>query len=215
MRSGKVEIILVRHGETEWNAGEIFRGRADIPLNETGLKQAALAAEYLKDEKIDVIYSSPLRRSLKTAEAIAAHHKLPVTAVENLNDIDFGEWEGLTVAQVKERYDDVYQDWLDTPEQVKIPGGESLDDVKNRALPFVQSAVIRVGDGKIVFVSHRAVHKVLISALLTLDNSAFWNFKIDTAGITRFMFDGNRTVLISHNDVSYLKPLNCKPLNDF
>jgi broad specificity phosphatase PhoE len=209
------EIILVRHGETEYNAAETFRGRADVPLNENGLSQARLLGEYLSREKIDVVYASPLQRTVKTAAAIAAPHKLEVNVVANLNDIDCGEWQGLTLKEVKERYSDVYQDWLDTPEQVKIPGGESLADVRKRALPFVQDAVMRCGEGKIVLVSHRAVNKVLICALLALDDSFFWSFKMDTGGITRFSFDGNRAVLISHNDVSYLKALKVSPKMDF
>jgi broad specificity phosphatase PhoE len=209
------EIILVRHGETAWNANETFRGRKDIPLNDTGIKQAQLAGVYLADEKIDVVYSSPLQRAVKTAEAIAAHHNLAVEIVENLTDMNYGEWEGLEAAEVKDRYEEIYRDWLDTPEQVKVPGGETLDDVKNRALPFLQDAVMRVGEGKIVLVSHRVVHKVLICALLTLGNAGFLNIKLDNAGITRFTFDGDRAILISHNDTSFLKPLNIKPLKDF
>ena len=210
-----VEIIFVRHGETEWNAREVFRGRADIPLDETGFKQAGMAGEYLKNEKLEAVYSSPLQRALKTAEAIAGPQKLDVNIVDNLNDIDCGEWEGLSVTEVKERYEEVYQDWLDTPEQVKIPGGESLDDVTNRALPFVQDAVMRAGEGKIALVSHRAVIKVLICALLRLDNSSFWSFKIGNGAVTRFVFDGNRAIMIGHNDTSFLKPLNRPALKDF
>ena len=209
------EIILVRHGETDFNASETFRGRADVPLNETGLRQAQLLGKYLSSEKIDVVYSSPLQRALKTAEAIAAPHKLKVNIVANLNDIDCGQWQGLTLKEVKDSYGDVYQDWLDTPEQVKIPGGESLEDVRKRALPFVQDAVLRCGEGKIVLVSHRAVNKVLICALLRLDNSSFWSFKMDTGAITRFTFNGNRAVLTSLNDTSFLKSLSLPPRSDF
>ena len=210
-----VEIILVRHGETEWNAAEIFRGRADVALNENGLRQAELLGAYLKDEKIDSVYSGPLSRAVKTAQAIASHHGLTINIVDNLNDIDCGEWEGLPLSEVKEKYEELYRDWVDTPEQVRLPGGESLDEVTNRALPFVQEAITRIGEGKIVLVSHRAVLKVLIAALLTLDNSAFWNFKLDNCGLTRFTFDGVRTILTAHNDTSFLKPLRRTPLNDF
>jgi len=210
-----LEIILVRHGETAFNAAETFRGRADVPLNDTGLKQAQLLGVHLSTEKINVVYSSPLQRAVKTAEAIAAPHKLKVKLVENLNDIDCGEWEGLTLKEVKERYDDIYQDWVDTPERVRLPGGEGLEDVRRRVFPFVKDAVTRARDGKIVLVSHRAVNRVLICALLGLDNSFFWNFKLDTGAITRFAFDGNRTVLISLNDTSFLKPLNLSETNDF
>src|SRR4030042_781719 len=186
-----VEIILARHGETEWNATETFRGRADVALNENGLKQAQLRGEDLRGEKIDVIYSSPLQRAVKTAEAIAACQGLDVNIVDNLNDIDCGEWQGLTLKEVKDSYSELYQDWLDLPGQGKIPGGESLQDGKNRALPFVQDAVMRCGEGKIALVSHRAVNKVLIGALLGMDSSSFWSFKLDTGGITRFIFNGD------------------------
>jgi broad specificity phosphatase PhoE len=210
-----LEIILARHGQTEFNAKEIFRGRVDVPLNETGLKQAQLLGEYLSAEKIDAVYSSPLKRAVKTAEAIAGYQKLKVNVAPNLNDIDCGQWQGMPVADVKEKYPDIYQDWLDTPEQVRLPGGESLADVRSRALPFVEDAVIRCKEGRIVIVSHRVVHKVLVCALLTLDNSLFWSFKIDTAGITRFTFDGDRAVMTVHNDTSYLAPLKSLPLKDF
>jgi broad specificity phosphatase PhoE len=210
-----VEVILARHGETEWNATEVFRGRADVPLNDTGLKQAHLLGEYLSHEKIDIIYSSPLQRAVKTAAAVAGLQKLDVNIVNDLNDIDCGEWQGLTLREVQERYVELYRDWLDTPEQVKLPGGESLEDVKRRTLPFVQEAVTRRGEGKIVFVSHRVVNKVLICALLGLDNASFWSFKLDTGAITRFEFNGERAVLTSHNDASYLNSLKKSPRNDF
>jgi len=210
-----VEIILARHGETDFNAREIFRGRADVPLNETGLKQARLLGEYLSREKIDVIYSSPLPRAVQTAEAVAAHHRREVNINDNLNDIDCGEWQGLSVSEVKERYTELYQDWLDTPEQVRLPGGESLEDVRRRALPFVQDTVMHCGEGKIVLVSHRVVSKVLICALLGLDNSLFWSFKLDTGGITRFEFNRDKAVLICHNDTSFLNSLKHLPLKDF
>ena len=90
------EIIMVRHGETEWNVVEVFRGRIDIELNETGIKQAELLAEYLSDSKVDVIYSSPLKRALKTAEIIAGYHRLDVEVAPSLIDLDYGKWQGLS-----------------------------------------------------------------------------------------------------------------------
>ena len=210
-----VEIILVRHGETDWNSGEIFRGRADVELNATGLRQAELLGKYLGGEKIDFVYSSPLKRAVKTAEAIARPRALDVNIVRNLIDFDYGEWQGLSQREVKEKYPELYQDWLDTPEQVGIPGGESLEDVRSRAMPFVEDAVMRCGEGRIVFVSHRVVNKVLICALLGLGNAHFWNVRLDTCGISRFNCGDGRVVLTSHNDTSYLKPVESIPKGDF
>lgn len=210
-----VEIILARHGETDWNTGEIFRGRADIELNEVGVKQAELLGEYLSGEKIDFVYSSPLKRAVKTAEAIARPRAVDVNIVQNLIDFDYGEWQGLSLREVKEKYPELYQDWRDTPEQVRIPGGESLEDVRSRAMPFVEDAVMRCGEGKIVFVSHRVVNKVLICALLGLGNAHFWNIRLDTGGISRFNCGDGRVVLTSHNDTSYLKSVKNIHTGDF
>ena len=202
-----LEIILARHGETDWNSEKIFRGRADIPLNGTGLRQAELLGEYLSREKIDIVYSSPLQRAAKTAAAIAAPHDLEVKIVENLNDIDCGDWQGLTVAEVDVKFPGLYQDWLDTPEQVRLPGGETLVDVRCRVIPFIEDAVVRCGEGRVVMVSHRIVCKVVVCALLGLNDSSIWSFQLDTGGISRFVYNGNRVVLTAHNDTGHLEPV--------
>ncbi len=210
-----VEIILARHGETDWNAAEIFRGRADVGLNETGMRQAELLGDYLSRDNINIVYSSPLKRAVRTAEAIAGRQALEVNIVQNLIDLDYGAWQGLSRQEVKEKYPELYQDWTDLPEQVRMPRGESLEDVRNRAVPFVEDAVLTCGEGTVVLVSHRVVNKVLICALLGLDNSHFWNIRLDNCGITRFNYERNRLVLTRHNDTSCLQPAKEAPLNDF
>ena len=210
-----LEIVLVRHGETDWNVGEVFRGRADVDLNENGIQQAELLGEYLSCEKIDFVYSSPLQRATKTAAAIAAHHGLEVNSIANLIDFDFGEWQGKSLEEVKAEYTELYRDWTDTPEQVRVPGGECLEDVSGRAMSFVEDAVMRCGDGRIVFVSHRVVCKVMICGLLGMDNSRFHVIRIDNCGITRFDCGEGRLVLTVHNDTSFLKSIHGPVLKDF
>jgi broad specificity phosphatase PhoE len=209
------EIILARHGETDWNKGEVFRGRADVDLNERGLQQAELLGRYLGAEKIDLIYASPLKRAAQTAAAIARFQKVEVNTVENLIDFDYGEWQGLPSAEVQEKYPELYRDWLETPEQVRIPGGESLAGLRNRVMPFVEDAVTRCREGKIALVSHRVVLKVLVCALLGLENDHFWNIRLDTAAITRFVYNGGRVILTEHNNTSYLKDIPGEKLKDF
>jgi len=208
------EIILVRHGETEWNVAEIFRGRIDIDLNETGIRQAELLAEYLSKVKIEAIYSSPLKRALKTAEIIAGYHKLEVATATGLIDFNFGQWQGLSHKEVKDKYKELYAAWTNRPDQVKIPDGESLDDVRKRATGVVGSIIERY-KGTVVLVSHRVVNKVLICALLGLDNSHFWNIKQDTCGISTFTYENEQFILTKHNDTSYLKPIGKATLSDF
>ena len=208
------EIIIARHGETEWNVGEIFRGRIDIELNETGIKQAELLAKYLSKIKIDAIYSSPLKRALRTAEIIADYHKLDVDIVPGLIDFNYGQWQGLSHQEVKDKYKELYTAWINRPDQVKMPAGESLDDVSKRAMDVVTDIITRY-KRTVVLVSHRVVNKVLICALLGLDNSHFWKIKQDTGGITTFTYENEQFILTKHNDTSYLKPIGKVPLSDF
>jgi broad specificity phosphatase PhoE len=210
-----IEIILVRHGETDWNTSETFRGRVEVALNDVGTKQADDLGGYLAREKIDIIYSGPLKRAVDTAEAIADYQNLEVNTVKNLTDIDFGDWQGVSWKEVEEKYPELYRDWLDTPEQVRIPGGESLEEVRRRAVPFIEDAVMRCGEGKIVFVSHHVVIKVVICTLLGLDISHFWNFRIDTCGISRFAVGDGRLEFTVHNDTSFLTASETTARRDF
>jgi broad specificity phosphatase PhoE len=209
-----VEIILARHGETEWNVEEVFRGRIDIELNETGIKQAELLAESLSELKIEAVYSSPLKRAMNTAQPIARRQRLEVEVSPGLIDCDFGQWQGLSLREVREKDKERYRQWAESPQLVKIAGGESLDGVRERALKVVDGVIAKHG-GRVVLVSHRVVNKVLICALLGLDNSHFWNIRQDVGATTTFSYQDGRFVLIKHNDTSYLKPLKKAELGDF
>jgi phosphoserine phosphatase len=207
-------IILVRHGDTDWNVEEIFRGRADIELNETGIKQARLLAKHFESVPIEAVYSSPLKRAWETAKIIAGFRNIDITLCQELIDFDYGEWQGLSHRTVKEKHETLYAEWLQNPHLVKMSRGESLDDVGRRALSVVNQVIIN-HQGVVVLVSHRVVHKVIICALLGLDNSHFWNIRLDTCGITTFVCERNRYVLTRHNDTSFLTPLGQTSLSDF
>jgi len=207
-------IMLIRHGETEWNVEETFRGRADIELNETGIKQAQLLAKYLEDLPIKAVYSSPLKRAIRTAELLVGPHHINVMPAPELIDFDYGEWQGLSHDTVRRKHKALYDEWLKNPHLVRMPKGESLDDVRKRAISLV-TQVTAEHEGAIALVSHRVIHKVIICALLGLDNSHFWNIKLDTCGVTTFVYGDKRFVLDKHNDTCFLKPLGKPNLNDF
>jgi broad specificity phosphatase PhoE len=210
-----LEIILARHGETDWNVAEVFRGRIDVELNETGVKQAGLLGKYLSEVKVDAVYSSPLKRALKTAEVVAGYQAIEVNIVRGLIDFDYGEWQGLSHQEVKDRYEELYVEWLSRPEQVRMPDGESLEGVRKRTMAVIGDIIENRYEGRVVLVSHRVVNKILICALLGLSNSHFWNVRLDTCGISSFNYEGGRFILTKHNDVSYLKPIQKAPLIDF
>jgi broad specificity phosphatase PhoE len=208
------ELILARHGETVWNVEKIYRGRADVNLDEVGIKQADLLGKYLSSWKLEAIYSSPLKRATDTANIIARYQKIGVQIAEGLVDFDYGEWQSLPEKEVKKLYPALLNEWHNNPHKVRMPAGESLEDVRNRAIEVVNDVLSKY-QGSVVLVSHRVVNKVLICSLLGLDNSHFWNIKQDVGGITIFDYVDGRFVLTRHNDTSHLRELQKSVLDDF
>ncbi len=208
------KLILVRHGETLWNIEKIYRGRADVNLDEIGIRQAQLLGKYLSNCKLEAIYSSPLRRAMDTANIVAYYQKIRVNIAPGLIDFDYGEWQSMPEQEAKRLYPTLHNEWHNNPHNVRMPGGESLEDVRRRAIKVVD-AVLSKYQESVVLVSHRVVNKVLICSLLGLDNSYFWNIKQDVGGITIFNYADERFVLTRHNDTSHLKELEKAVLDDF
>jgi probable phosphoglycerate mutase len=200
-------IYLVRHGQTAWNKEEIFRGRTDIPLDETGLKQAELVGKYFKGMEIQGVFSSSLSRAWQTAEKVAEPHSLKVQPLQGILDMSFGNWEGRPHQEIRESDSKTYRQWVETPHLVRLPGGESLDDVRGRAMAAMEE-VIRDHPGKaLVLVTHRVVNKVLICAILGLDNSHFWQITQDTTAINLIQHRDGKYILSLMNETCHLKPL--------
>jgi len=197
--------ILVRHGQTEWNRNERFRGRADIPLNETGLAQAEATGRRVAAEWQPVaIYTSPLSRSVKTAEAIAKHFGLPVQLHPGLADIDYGEWQGLSPEEARQRWPDEIDAWYNRPQQARIPGGETLEDLRARAMQTVNELADRHPGETIVLVGHTVINRIVLLGVLGLGNERFWRIKQDTCAINVFEADAGDFTLISLNDTCHL-----------
>jgi broad specificity phosphatase PhoE len=208
------KLILARHGETMWNVEKVFRGRADVNLDEVGIKQAELLGKYLSNWELEAIYSSPVKRALDTANIVARYQKVAARIAEGLTDFDFGEWQSLPEQEVKRLYPAILNEWHNNPDKVKMPGGESLEDVRRRAVEVVNDVLSR-HQGNVLLVSHRVVIKVLICYLLGLDNSHFRNINQDVGGITIFNYADGRFVLTRHNDTSHLRDLQKSVLGDF
>jgi broad specificity phosphatase PhoE len=198
-------LFLVRHGRTGWNKEQIFRGTRDVPLDAVGKEEALMVGERLKAEGITAVYSSPLSRARETAEAIARFHKVEVKVLPGLIDLNFGEWEGMSLKEVQERYPDLFQQWQQAPHQVTFPSGEGLAVVRSRVIEAVGDVVAHHPQEAVALVSHRVVLKVLICALLGLANSHFWNIGQDTAAINCFQHRNGTWIVNFLNDTCHLK----------
>lgn len=202
-----VRLVLLRHGQTEWNRVERFRGRIDLDLDETGLRQAEATARRLAPLSVSAVYASPLKRAWCTAEAIATVRGLQVQALPGLIDADYGAWQGLSPEEVAQRDGQRYAQWLESPHQVQFPGGESLPQVQMRARAAVDEALARHPDQTVAMVTHKVVCKLLALSFLRLDASHFWKIEQDVCALNLFEFWEGRAVTVKLNDTCHLKGL--------
>jgi len=199
------QIILVRHGQTEWNRIERFRGRADVPLNETGLAQAEATGRRVASQwRPAAVYSSPLSRAVKTAEAIARHFSLPVQIHPGLVDIDYGEWQGLTPEEARQRWPAEIDAWYHQPHLARIPGGESLAELRVRLMASVNKLAKRHAGQTIVLVGHTVINRIILLGVLGLGDERFWRLKQEPCAINVFEADAGDFTLVSMNDTCHL-----------
>jgi probable phosphoglycerate mutase len=175
----KTVLILIRHGETEMNVGNVFRGRMDVGLTENGRSQARQLAGALRAFPVSAIYVSPLRRAQATAQTIAAEHGLEPVTNENFHNICLGEWEGTPKEEVKARFPELWHQWVRTPESVRIPGAETLAEVRARVSRGLEDLLARHAGQTVAVVTHRSVLKVALATMLGLERDFFWKFYLD------------------------------------
>jgi phosphoserine phosphatase len=200
-----VRIILVRHGETAWNKEGKFQGRLDIELSDAGRQQAKKLAEALRDVHIDSIYSSPLKRSFDTAKLIAGWHSLEVVPAEEFNEIDHGSWEGMHLDAVIDAHGELYDTWLNNPHEAKMPGGEGLDDIRERSIRRLTEILALTPDGTTILIAgHDATNKVILCYALGLDNSHFWQIKQGNAAISILEYEKDLFRVTLLNDTCHL-----------
>ena len=200
-------LLLIRHGETQWNREEVFRGRADVALSEQGRRQAEALAASAPVGEIAAVYASPLSRARETAEALARAARRKVVILDDLVDMSYGEWEGKPLAVVQRQYPQLFSVWAKTPHLFRPPGGETLDEVRERAFPALRELIAAHSSETIALVTHRVVTKVLLCAMMGLDNSAFWLVRQDTACLNVVEAEGGRFVVVRLNDTCHLREL--------
>jgi ribonuclease H / adenosylcobalamin/alpha-ribazole phosphatase len=198
------QILLLRHGQTEMSVQRRYAGRTDVPLNDTGLAQAAAAAKRLADAGLDAIVSSPLLRARQTAGEVAALCRLPVQVDEGFRETDFGDWEGLTFAEVRDRWPDELTRWLADP-MATPPGAESLADGTTRARAALDRVLAAHPGRRVLVVSHVGPVKWLVCDVLGAPPSSVFRMHLDTAALCAIdWFRDGPALLRSYNDTAHL-----------
>ncbi len=219
--SKRTRIVLVRHGQTAWNREVRFRGRADLPLDAFGRRQARATGRYLAERwPVQAVYSSPMQRAMQTAEAIAAiasiaatasiadAHRLAAEPFDGLLDIDFGEWQGHSPEELEKRHPELLRAWVNAPHTVQFPGGENLGDVRDRVVLGLDQILERHPGQTVAMVGHTVVNRVLLCAVLGLGNDHFWRLQQETCAVNVFDAapDGTFTI-VALNDTCHLQDL--------
>lgn len=198
-------LYLVRHGATQLTAENRFAGAVGVDLSDEGRLQVRRLAQRLSDDGIAAVYTSPLSRTLETAEILAAPHRLPLLPRDGLREISHGRWEGLTRTEVEQRFTGEYAAWDEDPFTFAPEGGESGLAVLSRALPVIREIVLAHKDQLVLVVSHKATLRLLMSSLLGFDPRGYRD-RLDQSPACLNVLDFKDAVrarLMLFNDISH------------
>jgi len=207
IKSSDTRILLIRHGETDWNRIHRFQGRSDVPLNQKGREQARALALALKHEPITAIYSSPLVRAIEMARLIKMFHvSTPFFEEEALIEMDLGDFDGMEAKQWAAQFRDFRKAWQENPASVKMPGGENLKDVQTRAIDALERITNIYSPGSTLLIcGHNFVNLTILCHALEISLNRFRDLQQDTAGISVLYKQGYRLWAEVVNDRSYLQ----------
>ncbi len=204
-----LKLILVRHGQTVWNREKRAQGISDIELSQHGRSQAECLALSLRNEKIDRIISSPLKRALQTAEVINRFHHLPIHTEDGLMELNMGNFEGISLGRMSHDHEDFLKQWFDDPASVVMPGGGSLADLQRRSWGVVERLIGKTG--ATLLASHNFTIMTILSMIQGADLAGIRQFHVDVASKTVVHFEEGNGDILLFNDVSHLK--DCKEVD--
>jgi broad specificity phosphatase PhoE len=200
------EILLTRHGDVPWLEPQRFRGRADLKLTDTGIAQAEATARRIDASwRPGAIYASPLGRTLETARIIAEPLRLPVQTLDALIDIDYGQWQGLTLDEAKARWPAEAGLWQRRPDLVRPPGGESLQDVLARVAEALRLITGRHPQETVVLVGHDCVNRVILLHALELPLARYWQLGQEPCAINRIEASAEGFLVHTMNEMAHLR----------
>lgn len=204
-----MRIILVRHGETSWNAELRLQGHIDIPLSEEGLRQAGALGQRLAAQPVARAVASPLARARQTAEGALGGRDLPLVLDEGLRELNHGLWEGLRVPEVAERFPETSRQWREAPHLGRPDGGESLQELRARVWPALVRACEGLGaEETLLLVTHDGAVRVILAEVLGLPHARIWNFRLAPTSLSLLEGpDPDHLTVVRVNDASHLYPL--------
>jgi alpha-ribazole phosphatase/probable phosphoglycerate mutase len=201
-----MKLLLIRHGQTDWNIARRFQGHSNVPLNEFGRKQAAALAERLSPQQVDALYSSDLERAFETAKMIVhlSGRKPDLHSDLRLREINFGDWEGLSYNEIKEKYPEALLARENDVYKNAPPNGETLEQLTVRVQSMLDELYLKHKDQTVIVVAHGGVLQILLCCALKLKPTMYWQFHLSTASISEIALYPDGAILNVMNDTSHL-----------
>jgi broad specificity phosphatase PhoE len=202
-----MRLLVVRHGETLYNAQARLTGQSDVPLSLLGERQVTALADSLATEHLDAIVTSDLERTRLTAKAIAFNHDLPVQEDTDLRELAFGEWEGYTFAEVLATDADRASLWRTDPTENAPPGGETVTQLRDRCARALHRWQAQYPEASILWVTHGGLIGVLLCHVLGIDLRRRWQFRHDNASISEIRLHGEHAIIVRLNETTHIRAL--------
>jgi alpha-ribazole phosphatase len=202
-----MRLIIVRHGETSYNAQRRLTGQSDIPLNAVGERQAAALIKSLATEQLDAVVTSDSERTRLTAQAIALNHGIPLYEDIDLRELSFGEWEGYTYDEVLARDPNLASLWRTDPTEYAPPGGETVAQLRDRCAQALHRWQTQYPEASVLWVTHGGLIGVLLCHVLEIDLRRRWQFRHDNASVSEIRLHGEHTIIARLNETAHIRGL--------
>ena len=203
-----MRLIVVRHGETFYNAQRRLTGQSDVPLNSLGERQAVALGDCLAMEHLDAIVTSDLERTRVTASTIASSHGLLVQEDSDLRELAFGEWEGYTFDEVLAKDANQVSLWREDSTIYAPPGGETVAQLRDRCARALKRWQTEYPDASVLWVTHGGLIGVLLCHVLGIDLKRRWQFSHDNASISELRLRGDRLIIVRLNETAHIRALH-------
>ena len=199
-----MRLVLARHGQTSWNAVGKFQGHSPVKLNEHGISQAKRVAKAIGPMRPLALYSSPLPRALMTAKEISRAVSLPIMPLDEIMEANLGELEGITGTEMRARYPEIHARWRDDPSELAFPGGESMQQLRDRAWRAFRLIEKAHPEGSVVAVSHSFTIRAILCKFLGLPLSRLNRLQVDLGSISVLQTNSGSRQALMINDKCHL-----------
>lgn len=203
-----LRIVLVRHGETDWNRINRFQGQSNVGLNKNGKAQAEALASTLREEPLKAIYSSPITRAIETAKIINRYHNISLEKRDGLMEMNLGDFEGLQPGDLVNGHPQFFRKWFEDPASVRMPNGETLEEVQKRAWAVVEEIAETHSEGSVLLCGHNFVNLMILCRILGLEITHFRRLHQSVGSLNIIVRIRGLYTLICINDTCHLKGID-------